>query len=147
MKLEVAGHRVTKVGFVLQLGYFFAVNRFFVANRFHFKDVEFICKKLQIPIEEIDFKAYIERTFERHQEIILERLGINKFDDKCKSILLKEAVSLSSNQMKPRLMFMSLVDFLRKKKIEVPTYNTFAEVITEALKQFEKSWCPPLRTI
>ncbi len=130
---------ITKVGFILQLGYFFAVNRFFVANKFHVKDVEFICRKLQLPVEEINFKAYIERTFERHQEIILEKLGINKFDDQRKRILMNEAVLLSSNQMKPRFMFLSLVDFLRRNKIEVPTYNTLAEVITDALKQFEKS--------
>ncbi len=130
---------ITKVGFILQLGYFFAVNRFFVANKFHVKDVEFICRKLQLPAEEINFKAYIERTFERHQEIILEKLGINKFDDQRKRILMNEAVLLSSNQMKPRFMFLSLVDFLRRNKIEVPTYNTLAEVITDALKQFEKS--------
>jgi TnpA family transposase len=128
-----------QVGFVLQLGYFFAVNRFFIAKKFYCKDIEFVCKKLEISISEIDIEQYVKGTYKRHQEIILEKLGINKFDDRSKSILKTEAISLSANQIKPRLMFLSLVDFLRKKKIEVPTYHTFAEVITEALKQFEKS--------
>lgn len=35
-------------------------------------------------------------------------------------------------------MFMSLVDFLREKKIEIPGYHTFTEVITSALRNFEK---------
>ena len=35
-------------------------------------------------------------------------------------------------------MFMSLVDFLRNRKIEVPNYYTFSEIITDALKNFEK---------
>lgn len=40
--------------------------------------------------------------------------------------------------MKPRFMFMSLVNFLKSQKMEVPTYHTFAEIITDALRDFEK---------
>ena len=129
---------INKVGFILQLGYFRAANRFFVANKFHTKDVEYICNKLLLPLEGITFKKYIKGTFERHQEIILEKLGVSKFNDRYKKILMNEAALLSGNQMKPRRIFLSLLDFLRKRKVEIPTYNTLAEVITQGLKQFEK---------
>ena len=35
------------------------------------------------------------------------------------------------------MIFMSLVDFLQIKKIQVPNYNTFAEIIPESLKKYE----------
>ena len=35
-------------------------------------------------------------------------------------------------------MFMSLLDFLREKKIEIAGYHTFAEVITDSLRNYEK---------
>lgn len=127
-----------EVGFVLQLGYFKAVNKFFVAQRFHQRDVEFVARRLEFSLEEIDFEKYINTTFERHQDIILENLGFQKFNEQSKRLLTEEALSLCSNQMKPRFMFMSLVDFLRGEMTEVPGYNTLCEVITNALRQFEK---------
>ena len=51
---------------------------------------------------------------------------------------MEEALSLSSNQMKPHLMFISLVDFLREKRIEIPSYYKLSEVITDTLKKSEK---------
>jgi hypothetical protein len=35
-------------------------------------------------------------------------------------------------------MLMSLIDYLCKKRIEIPNYYAFAEIITEALKEFER---------
>jgi TnpA family transposase len=128
-----------KVGFILQLGYFSAVNRFFVSNKFYSRDVEYICKRYEIMIEQVNLTTYVRGNFDRHQRIILERLGFKKFDDQCQDLLKNEAVLLCANQTRPRVMFMSLVDFLISKRIEIPTYYSIADVITEALKQFERS--------
>jgi hypothetical protein len=101
-----------QIGFILQLGYFKAVNRFFAAKKFRPKDVEFIARHLQVSLESIDFGNYIGATFIRQQEIILENLGFRPFDEQAKLLLMKEALSISSTQIKPRFMFMSLVGFL-----------------------------------
>ncbi len=130
--------QTNKVGFVLQLGYFKAVNKFFVANRFHQNDIEFIARRLEIPLKDICLAEYKERSFGRHQEIILKNLGNRKFDENAKKLLIEEALSLCSKQTKPRLMFLSLVDFLRQKKIEVPTYHAISNIITRSLRDFEK---------
>jgi len=130
--------RTNKIGFVLQLGYFKAVNRFFVARKYHQNDIEFVANRHGFGLNEFDFENYKERTFIRHHELILENMGFQKFDQKNKGVLINEARSLSSKQTKPRLMFMSLVAFLCEKKIEIPGYHTFAEVITGALRNFEK---------
>ncbi len=126
-----------KIGFILQLGYFKAANRFFVARKYHQNDIEFIANRYGFELSGFDFENYKERTFIRHHELILENMGFQKFDHKTKGVLITEARSLSSKQTKPRLMFMSLVDFLREKKIEIPSYHTFSEVITAALRNFE----------
>ncbi len=126
-----------KIGFVLQLGYFKAANRFFVAQKFDEKDVVFVANKLGLSAD-TDFKKYTKATFIRHQSSILENLGFGKFNEIGKSSITKEAFRLCHKQIKPRLMFMSLVDFLRDKKIEIPSYNTFAEIITNSLRNFEK---------
>jgi TnpA family transposase len=127
------------VGFILQLGYFKASNKFFVARKFHSKDIEFIAGLFGFCLSELDFNKYNDRSFIRHQELILENTGFRKFDATTQEIVEKEALCLACKQIKPRLMFMSLVDFLRTQKIEIPNYHTFAQIITDALRYFEKS--------
>jgi len=127
----------TKVGFILQLGYFRAVNRFFDADKFYPRDVDFIAKRNGLHFEKVDWSEYSYTSYERHQEIILGQLGFKKYNEQVKQNLINEALSQCSNQMKPRFMFMSLVDFLREKKIAGLCYFAFAEIITDALKQFE----------
>lgn len=128
-----------KVGFILQWGYFKAVNRFFILERFSQGDVEFIAQRLQFPPDEIDVGNYaINTTRLRHREMILEICGFQPFDTATKSILTNEALSLCAKRLKPRSIFLSLVDFLRENKIEVPGYYTLSEIITTALRHFER---------
>jgi len=122
----------------LQFGYFKATNRFFLAKHFHQVDIEFIIRRLNTEPNTINLSKYTRTTFERHQELILENMGIQKFDQKAKDLLINEARNLSLKQTKPRLMLLSLVAFLREKNIETPGYHTFAKVITDALRDFEK---------
>ena len=49
-----------------------------------------------------------------------------------------QAEALARKQMRPRSIFMSLVDFLRSKKIEVPSYYALSESITNALQVVEQ---------
>lgn len=127
-----------KIGFTLQLGYFKATNSFFVARKYHQNDIEFIARKLKLDAKPVEFDKYTDATFIRHKKIILEKLGYQPFDEKSKVLLQNESVSLCSKQTKPRLMLLSLVDFLREKKIEIPGYHTFSESITDALRDYEK---------
>ncbi|MEA1972187.1 MAG: Tn3 family transposase, partial [Candidatus Cloacimonadota bacterium] len=78
------------------------------------------------------------RTFLRHQEMILKKTEFKKFNSYYKKILMKEVELLTVSQLKPRLIFMSLIDFLQTNKIQIPSYNTLAEIITQSLKIFER---------
>lgn len=136
---------INKIGFVLQLGYFKAVNKFFNTKKFHKQDIEFILRKFQFHFEEINLEKYIKTTFERHQEIILKNLGFQKFNLIFKQNLKDEALFLCTKQIKPRLMFLTLVEFIRSKKIEIPRYYAISEIVTQALKDFEKNLISELK--
>ncbi len=126
-----------KVGFILQLGYFRAVNKFYTSKKYHQKDIQYIARNLKIGIEAIDLLEYGYTTSERHQKIILAETGFKKFNNKMKTMLASEAEQLTFHQQRPRLIFMSLVDFLQTQKSQVPSYNTLAEIITQSLKSYE----------
>lgn len=128
----------TKVGFVLQLGYFRSADSFFVSKTFYQDDVAFVSKLLKIRQKKIDFGGYTGATYGRHQLLILENLGFRKFDDSVKNILDREAVALCPKLLRPRSIFMSLIDFLRTKKIEVPSYHILSDTITNALRSIEE---------
>lgn len=127
-----------KIGFILQFGYFKAVNRFFTAKKYNQKDIEYIANKLNINFKEVDFTNYVRTTFERHQELILETLGFQKFNSEIKTLLTKESLRLCQIHLKPKFIFMSLIDFLKSKKIQIPSYNALSEIITESLRNYEK---------
>jgi TnpA family transposase len=130
---------INKVGFIIQLGYFRAANKFFEPKRFYQQDIEFVTNMMNYPVKEIRLEKYIHTTYERHQSIILNNLGFRRFDEKARNFLEKEAFSLSTNQIKPRSIFLSLVDFLRSKKIEVPSYYAISQIITDVLKSLEQN--------
>jgi hypothetical protein len=66
-------------------------------------------------------------------------MGVRKFNRALHKLLVKEAGILASKQMKPRFMFLSMIDFLKAQKIEIPGYHVFEEIITDSLRFFEKS--------
>lgn len=129
---------INKLGFTLQLGYFMASNKFFSSKSFDQQDINFIVVKLPTFRSRINLSNYTDTNLKRHKEIILSNLGWSKFDENAKNLLAAEAAILCSKQTKPRLMFISLVEFLRYKKIEVPTYHAISEIITQSLNEFER---------
>ncbi|MBF0396370.1 MAG: DUF4158 domain-containing protein, partial [Desulfobacterales bacterium] len=129
---------INKIGFILQLGYFKFANKFFNVKKFYQNDIEFVANMLGFSKSEISLNNYSETTYDRHRTIILKNFGFTKFDQDTKNIVEKEAEILGKKQMRPRFMFLSLVNFLKLKKIEVPTFNALAEIITNALKSAEK---------
>ena len=54
-----------------------------------------------------------------------------------KKLLLKEAGELFAIRIKPKAIFVSLIDSLKLRKIQLPTFFTISELITNALKIYE----------
>lgn len=132
--IETLRTPTNKAGFVLQLGYFRAVNKFFSPKDFHTNDVAYVSRPLGISEKNIYLNTYEKTSYERHQSIILENLGFRKFNNKVKKIVQKEADALSKKLMRPRSLFMSLVDFMRSKRFEVPSYHVLSDIISESQK-------------
>ena len=126
-----------KVGFILQFIYFKTTQKFYSPQNFKKQDIDYISKKLQFNEKIIFRNSYKYTTIKRHQDTILKNLGYLKFDEKIKSLLYKEAYKLAFKQIKPKIVFHYLIEFLKNKRIEIPTYNTIATIITEVFKTVE----------
>lgn len=129
---------VNKTGFILQLCYFKATNKFFHPKKSYKDDLKFVTKKFDISLEKVNFQNFSTTIFNRNKTLILEKYGFRSFDKETRLLLKKEALFLSSTQIKLEFLFISLVEFLKRKKIEVPTYHAISEMITEALIDYEK---------
>nr|GEW09550.1 hypothetical protein [Tanacetum cinerariifolium] len=127
-----------RVGFVLQLGYFQISQRFYVATRYHAADVAYMVRQLGLGPADFDPLRYADARYYAHQQLICEQLGITRFDAAATERLYQEAVRLSSQHLKPSTVFDYLVLFLHEHRLELPTYNTLADLITRALLAFEK---------
>jgi len=129
---------INKVCFILQLGYFHAVKRFFHTNTYQKKDIEYVANKLNIFLEKTDLITYKRETFNRNRKIILINLGFEPFIQKHNKLLIEKITQLVSKQLKPKIIFSELIDFLIKNKIEVPGYYIFAQNITKAINNYEQ---------
>lgn len=135
--LESLDTPINKIGFMLQLGYFRAATRFFSSHKYHLRDIEYVAKHLKVKVSDMHFDQYKRTTFRRHQQIIVDTLGYQKYTGNVQELLINEAMYLTSLHQKPKIIFWSLVDLLNTRKIQVPSYNALSIVITETIKNFE----------
>ena len=76
-----------RIGFLLAYGYFRASRRFFSPERFHERDIRFVSRALDLPLDTFTPESYIDMTQLRHQKRILDLLGFRPFGDQAKSHL------------------------------------------------------------
>lgn len=81
-------------------------------------------------------KLYNKFAYNRWKQFILHRYGYESFSS-CRALFEREVRELVRSASKPKEIFYDLVDFLAEKKIEIPGYYIFAEVITKALNVSE----------
>ena len=126
-----------KIGFILQLGYFKASNKFFPIKRFNDKDINYVINILGLSLFKLSPNQYSNKLSSRHQKIILVSLGYEKYTSAIRLKLEEEGFILCSKHLKPRLIFLSLIDFIKKNKIESPSYNAISKIITKIFKDYE----------
>ena len=131
----------SKLGFLVQLGYFRTVCRFFEPSKFHKNDIDFVVQMFKnIDPNEIDLQTYLQgKTYYIHRLVILQNLGFEAFQETHRATLLKEADRLAHLQVKPSNIFDSCINFLRERKIEVPSYGTLRNLIQTALSHYESN--------
>jgi TnpA family transposase/uncharacterized FlaG/YvyC family protein len=127
-----------KVGLLLQYGYFKASGKFYTQKMFKTADIKFVTKSIGLTLSKDFPSEYIDRTRQKHRLLILESCGYVEFSSA--EIFLEEVVEdMVAQQMHPRKLFYFLIEKLRNKKIELPSYDRIARIITEKFTLFEKT--------
>jgi TnpA family transposase len=84
-------------------------------------------------------KAYMaSRTLYRHRSAILHHLNYQSFTPTHRADLQREAHLLTHLQTQPAVMLDILVDYLRKQRVEIPTYSQLRAIITQAMDDFDE---------
>ncbi|CZP45321.1 Transposase and inactivated derivatives%2C TnpA family [Legionella pneumophila] len=136
--IEQAKQPESKIGLLLQYGYFKASGTFFTNKSFKLADIKFVSKILGLATPTDFLEHYIDRTRQNHRLLILDVCGHIEFTNTIG--FFDEAVEdMVEKQMHPRKMFYVLVEQLRQKKIELPSYDRIARTITEKFHGFEKN--------
>lgn len=126
-----------KIGFFLQYAYFKACKRFFVVTRFTQEHIKYTAKLLGIDPSIVDMSSYKKKMPIEHQKKILKLLNYKSFDNKICTWLKNEIASLIEQQIEPRQIFLQMIDMLKHRKIEMPSYHRLSEMITSAYIAFE----------
>jgi len=140
-------HTLTnKVCFHLTFAYFKACGRFFSPTRFRDKDIEFVCRRMSVLAFIVDKTTYSSETFSRHKQLVLNHFNHHTFNTKIHSEVLKNAArKMIISQFRTKLIFNFMVDLLRQKRIELPSYNTLFTIINDAIKTYDTNLMSTLK--
>lgn len=126
-----------KLVFILMFGYFKYSKKFFTPNVFNKKDVNYVVNRYHLEILNLNLKEFSRSNFLRYKNTILKHFNISYFESN-KELLIKEAKNIVQKRFKMKAIFQGLLDFLYLKKIEIPSYNLLAEIITNTVNDYEK---------
>lgn len=128
-----------KVCFLLGASYFRATRRFFSPSQYDEKDIRYLCGQLQVKIHEIKVSSYDRQAFSIHKKAILDLFGCTAFDEKAEELLVDELTPLILSHIKPKAMFEAMVESLRRRHVEVPSYHALSSIIITELRKHRKS--------
>lgn len=137
---------VNRVGFVLQLGYFRAVGKFFATTDFRKRDIQYVCKMLEIS-DDIDMSTYSETSRKGHRDTILSLAGWKLPDASCEESLVAQAQCFIEQQHSPRKVFESLIEYCWRQKLVIPAYSTLTTCITDCYNFHETRLLDTLQKI
>jgi TnpA family transposase len=135
--LETLRTPTNQVCFLILVGYFRAKRKFF-RRQFSPADIVFVAHQLSIKPEDVHVEHYSKVTYLRHQELILQHFGYQAFDEMARAFTLDEIQTLVQVQHRPKLIFLEVVQLLTRKKIAIPTYSLLADLIIEAITQYQQ---------
>lgn len=127
-----------RVALVLTVGYFRATKRFFPPP-FDPTDVAYVTKRLAYTPEEIDFDAYdAKASANRHRKLTLDYLGFRPFNAQVRQEMAQEIRIMVRSQMRPKAIFLQLLDLLETRKTEIPGSFALTELITKESQQHRR---------
>lgn len=130
---------MNRLGFILQFAYFKSQGKFFTPNQFKTKDIEYAKKKFNIQPEKLCFSNYQKKILQEHRKKILSLLNWQPFNKLAYQQLEKHIAQYTQHQLPPRQVFMLTIDFCWQNQVEVLTYNTLTQLITNSYNNFEQT--------
>ena len=128
----------TRVGFLLQIGYFKHSGKFFERSDFRQRDVKYVTELLGVS-EAIDLSEYRPSSMTHHQSLIRSLLDWTAFDTSNASLIAEHVQLQAQQQIKPEDVFAAAVDFCWQQRIELPSHNQLAQVITDSFNIVESA--------
>lgn len=122
-----------QIGFLLMCGYFRAARQFFSPTDFHARDIAYVARLLDLPVDTFSSKRYVKATRFRHQQLILDFYGFRSFDGRAKTQLVTEIATMARGHLKPRLIFGRGLDFLIESRVQVPSVRRLTDLIRTQL--------------
>lgn len=127
-----------RVCLVLTVGYFRAAKRFFVAP-FHPVDVTYVAHQLGYGPDEIALEAYdVKASANRHRRRTLDYLGFRPFDAQVRQEMAQEVRTMVRSQMRPKAIFLQVINVLETRKTEIPGAYALTELITQESQQHRR---------
>ena len=123
---------------MLQLGYFRSNGKFFIAEQFRRQDIEYVVKTLGVDPNKINLFSYQKKIPSDHRKHILSLMNWRPFDNAQQDKIADHTHWLVQRQFSPKHIFLSIIDFCWQNKIELPTYNSLALIITSSYNQYER---------
>lgn len=117
-----------QVCFILMTGYFRARNKFF-GKQFHAADLEFVTTRLGLNLTDVKPSTYDKQTIARHQQMLLDFFGYNRFDKEARNLLTHEIANLVRAHIRPKIILLESIEFLLEHRISLPGYSTLADLI------------------
>ena len=137
--LKTVSTPTNQVGFILLWGYCQTNSKFFQPAQFLQRDIRAVCKQQNIAYEQIQFSSYAQRTFNNHKQVIRQHLRLQPFNDGAQTFFLQSIQDKVARHQLPKQILQDVKEALKTKRIEIPGYNRFALVITQAVNDFEKN--------
>lgn len=126
-----------KVLFFVSYAYFKARKRFY-DETFREKDMEYACLILNIDYPLIkDGCSYDYKTKINHQNKILALTGYSDFNDCNQEELNNRIYLLVKSYKSPRVIFTEMRDYLLHRKIALPRYRQFVNLISFQIQKYK----------
>lgn len=136
-----------KVGFLLQLGYFKSQGKFYTTSNFRSHDINYIIDQLDLKVDQLNIDKYQKRTPALHRKKILDYLDWKPLNQKTQAEIFEHLLLHVKNQHAPKKLLLMIIDYCWQHKIELPSYNHIALLITRAYNEIDSRIVTQLKAL
>lgn len=127
-----------KVWFLVSHAHFKANKRFY-DGKWQEKDLEYAASLLDFNLQSLGIMSYPKKTRQNHQRLILKLFGYCQFDGYNIEDLNNYVQLRVKSYKSPRLIFADMIDYLLSRKIALPRYRQFANIISAQVQRYKSN--------